>query len=72
MDAVIGGVLLVLLVLGFGPATRGTAAAIESFTGPGKPETQAERDRANRDLVRLLLMLAGVFALMFVATFGGA
>ncbi|MFN8469333.1 MAG: hypothetical protein U0X20_27500 [Caldilineaceae bacterium] len=71
MATVIGGVLLVLFVLGIGPATRGTAAAIQSFEDPGKPETQEERDRANSDLVRLLMLLAAVFGLMFVWKMGG-
>ncbi len=71
MDAVIGGVLLVLFVLSIGPATRGTAAGVESFTDPGKQETQEEHDRANNDMVRLLALIVGVFGLMFVWKLGG-
>jgi len=70
MDAVIGGVLLVLFVLAIGPATRGTAAGIESFTDPGKPETQEERDRDNNDMVRLLVLLLVVFGLLFAMKLG--
>ena len=72
MDALIGGILLVLFVLGIGPATRGTAAAFDALEDPGKPETPAERDQANSDLVRLLVLLAGVVALLFVVKMGGA
>ena len=72
MDALIGGILLVLFVLGIGPATRGTAAAFDALEDPGKPETPAERDQANNDLVRLLVLLAGVVALLFVVKMGGA
>lgn len=71
MDAVIGGLLLVLFVLGFGPAVRGTKAGIESFEDPGKPETQEERERANSDMLRLLVLLAAVFGLMFIWKMGG-
>lgn len=70
MDALIGGVLLVLFVLGIGPATRGTAAAIESFEDPGKPETQEEHDRANSDMLRLLVLLVVVFGLLFAMKAG--
>lgn len=70
MDAVIGGVLLVLFVLAFMPAGRGVQAAIESIEDPGKPETQEERDRANSDMVRLLVLLVVVFALMFAVKLG--
>lgn len=72
MDALIGGVLLLLFVLGIGPATRGTAAAFDAIDDPGKPETPAERDQANSDLARLLVLLAGVVALLFVVKMGGA
>jgi hypothetical protein len=71
MDTLIGGVLLVLLVLGFGPSVRGVQAGIESFENPGKPETKEEHDRANNDMVRLLVLLAAVFGLMFVWKMGG-
>ena len=71
MDAVIGGVLLVLFVLSIGPATRGTAAGVESFTDPGKQETQAEHDQGNSDMLRLLVLIVGVFGLMFAVKFGG-
>lgn len=67
MEAVIGGLALLLLLLGFGPATRGTAAALDSFENPHRQETQAERDKANSDMWRLLFLLAGVFGLVFVA-----
>lgn len=72
MDALIGGILLVLFLLGIGPATRGTAAAFDAIDDPTRPETPAERDRANSDLVRLLVLLAGVVALLFVVKMGGA
>lgn len=71
MDAVIGGLLLAMLVLGFGPATRGTKAAFDSFDDPHRPETQEERERANSDMLRLLVLLVGVFALLFVMKMGG-
>ena len=71
MDGVVGGVLLVLFVLGFGPSVRGVQAGIESFENPDREETQEERDRANSDMVRLLVMLAAVFALMFIWKIGG-
>lgn len=71
MDAVIVGVLLVLFVLGFGPSVRGVQAGIESFENPSKPETQEDRDRDNRDIVRLLVLLAAVFGLMFIWKMGG-
>ena len=71
MDPLIGGVVLVLLVLGFMPATRGTAAAIQSFEDPGKPETPQERERANSDMLRLLVLLVVVFGLLFVMKMGG-
>ena len=70
MESVIGGVLLVLFVLGFGPATRGTAAAFQAIEDPGKPETQEQRDRANSDMVHLLVLLVAVFALMFIWKLG--
>ena len=72
MDALICGVLLVLFLLGIGPATRGTAAAFDAIDDPGKQETPAERDQANSDLARLLVLLAGVVALLFVVKMGGA
>lgn len=72
MDALIGGILLVLFVLGIGPATRGTAAALDAIDDPTRPETPAERDRANSDLARLLVLLAAVVALLFVVKMGGA
>ncbi len=71
MDALIGGLLLVLFVLGFGPAVRGTAAGIDSIENPDRQETQEEHDRANRDMVRLLVLLVAVFGLMFVWKMGG-
>ena len=71
MDAVIGGLAIVLLLLGFGPSVRGVQAGIESIENPGKPETQEERDRANSDMVRLLVLLVAVFGLMFVWKLGG-
>lgn len=71
MDAVIGGVLLVLFVLAFGPATRGTKAAFDAFDDPGKPLTQEENDRQNSDMARLLVLLVVVFGLLFVAKAGG-
>lgn len=70
MESVIGGVLLVLFVLGIGPATRGTAAAFQAIEDPGKPETPAQRERNNSDLVRLLVLLVAVFALMFIWKLG--
>lgn len=72
MDALIGGILLVLLLLGIGPATRGTAAAFDALEDPSKPETPAERDRANSDLVRLGLLTLLLFGLMFAMKLGGA
>lgn len=71
MESVIGGALLLIFVLGIGPATRGTAAAIQSIEDPGKPEIQEECNRANSDLVRLLVLLAATFGLMFVWKLGG-
>ena len=71
MDAVIGGLLLLVLVLGFGPSVRGVQSGIESFENPGKQETREEHDRANRDMVRLLALLVVVFGLMFVWKLGG-
>lgn len=72
MEAVIGGTLLVLFVLGIGPAARGVSSAIDAIEDPGKQETPAERERANSDIVRLLVLLAAVFGLMFVWRVGGA
>ena len=72
MGALIGGILLVLFLLGIGPATRGTAAAFDALEDPGKQETPAERDQANSDLGRLLVLLVVVFGLMFVWKLGGA
>ena len=70
MEAVIGGVLVLLFVLGFMPAGRGVQAAIESFEDPGKPQTQEERDRQNSDMWRLLVLLVVVFAIMFAVKLG--
>lgn len=72
MEALIGGVLLVLFVLGIGPATRGTAAAFDAIDDPGRRDTPEEKRRNNADLVRLLVFVAAVFALLFIAKFGGA
>jgi len=72
MEAVIGGILLLIFVLGIGPAARGVSAAIDSVEDPGKPETEAEHERANSDMVRLLVLLVAVFGLMFVWRMGGA
>lgn len=71
MGTLIGGLLLLVLVLGFGPSVRGVQAGIEAFENPSKPETQEEHDQANSDLTRLLVLLAAVFALMFVWKLGG-
>lgn len=71
MDALIGGLLLVLFVLGFGPAVRGTKAGFDALDDPTKPDTPEERDRANSDMLRLLVLLAAVFGLMFVWKMGG-
>lgn len=68
--ALIGGVLLVLFVLGIGPAARGVNAGIESFQDPGKEETPAERGQANSDMLRLLVLLVVVFGLMFAMKLG--
>ena len=70
MDAVIGGVLLVLFVLSIGPATRGTAAAIESIENQTRQETQEEHERANSDIARLLLLLVVVFGVLFAMKLG--
>lgn len=71
MDAVIGGLLLVMLLLGFGPAVRGTKAAFDALDDPASPETPAEQEQANSDMWRLLLLLVGVFGLMFALGMGG-
>ncbi len=65
MEPIIGGVVLVLLVMGFMPTARGTKAGIEAITDPGKTETPEERDRAHADIQLLLLLLATLAALMF-------
>ena len=70
MDAVIGGVLLVLFVLAIGPATRGTAAAFESIEDPTRQETQEEHEQANSDMARLALLLLVVFGLLFAMQAG--
>ena len=70
MDALIGGLLLLALVLGFGPATRGTAAAINSFEDPHRQETPEEHARANSDMWRLLLLIIGGFGLAFALKLG--
>ena len=72
MDALIGGLVLGLFVMGFMPGARGVAAAIDSFEDPHRQETQAEHDQANSDMLRLLLLIVGVFGLMFAVKFGGA
>lgn len=71
METLVGLLLLALFVQGFMPAVRGTAKGIESFENPGKPETQAEHDQGNSDMLRLLLLIVGVFGLMFAVKFGG-
>jgi len=70
MGTLIGGILLVIFVLGIGPAARGVSSAIDAIEDPGKPETEAEHERANSDMVRLLVLLAAVFGLMFVWKMG--
>lgn len=71
MESLIGGAALLVLLLGLIPAGRGVQAGIEAFGNPGKPETPKEQDRANSDLVRMLVLVVAVFALMFVWTMGG-
>lgn len=71
MGAVIIGVLLVIFVLGFGPGARGAAAGFAAFEQPTKPETAEEHARANSDMLRLLVLLAITFGVLFVATMGG-
>ena len=71
MDAAVGGLLVLLLVLGFGPSVRGVAAGIDSIENPSRQETPEERDRANSDMLRLLVLLIAVFGLMFVWKLGG-
>jgi hypothetical protein len=70
MEPVIGGLLLVMFVLGFGPAVRGTAAGLDSIENPGRQETPAEREQANSDMWRLLVLIVGVFGLMFALKLG--
>jgi hypothetical protein len=71
MATLIGGIALLLIVLGIGPSARGVQAGIESFEDPGKPETPAERDRANSDMRLLFVLLVAVFGLLFVLQMGG-
>lgn len=71
MDALIGGIVIVLLVLGFMPGARGVAAAIDSVENPSRPETQAERDQAHSDMWRLLVVVVGAFGLLFALQMGG-
>lgn len=71
MATLIGGAALVLILLAFGPATRGTKAAFDAFDDPTKPDTPAERDRANSDMRLLLVLLAAVVGLLFVLKMGG-
>jgi hypothetical protein len=70
MVSIIAGVLLVLFVLGFGPATRGTKAAAEEIENPGRPETPAQHEQANSDILRLLALVVGVFGLLFALKLG--
>jgi hypothetical protein len=72
MYTLIGGLALVLIVLGLGSSARGVQKGIEAFEDPGKPETPAERDRANSDMLRLLVLLASAAGLLFVLKMGGA
>ena len=70
MESVIGGVLLLLFVLAIGPAARGVSAAIDSVEDPGRPETQEEHDRGNRDMVMLLVLVVVGFGLAFALKLG--
>ena len=71
MDMLIGGIALVLLALGIGPAVRGTAAAFDALEEPTRQETAAEREQNNSDLARLLVLLVGAFGLLFAMQMGG-
>ena len=71
MDMLIGGIALVLLALGIGPAVRGTAAAFDALEEPTRQETAAEREQNNSDLARLLVLLVGAFGLLFAMKMGG-
>lgn len=66
----IGGVVLVLLVLGFGPSVRGVAAGLDSIENPQRQETPEEKRQADNDMWRLLLLIVGVFGLMFAIKLG--
>ncbi len=63
-NTIIAVVVVALLVLMFGPAVRGTAAAFES------PTRRRNRKRDNRDMVRLLVLLVVTFGLMFAWKLG--
>lgn len=67
----IGGIALVLVALGIGPAVRGTAAAFDAMEEPTRRETEAERERNNNDLARLLVLLLATFGLLFAMQMGG-
>lgn len=56
--------VVALLVLGFGPAARGVAAALES------PTRRRNHKADNRDMVRLLVLLVVTFGLMFAWKLG--
>ena len=71
MEWLIGGIALVLLALGFGPAVRGTAAAFDALENPTRPETAVEHEQNNSDLARLLVLLVGTFGLLFAMQMGG-
>ena len=70
METAVGVIAIVLIVLGFGPATRGTKAAFDAFDNPGKQETPQETQQAHSDIWRLLLLVAVAFGLLFVLQMG--
>ncbi len=71
MDAIILALALAALAWMFLPAARGVASAIDSVEQPHKPDTAAERQQGNSDMLRILFGLAIVFGLMFVVKMGG-
>ena len=71
MATVMGVIAIVLIVLGFGPATRGTKAAFDAFDNPGKQETPEETQQAHSDIWRLLVLVVVAFGLLFVLQVGG-